>query len=49
MQEQLGEHAKVVLLAAPEAEEYYPRIGFRHFASAWLIGAREQLSGLRRL
>ncbi|HVE63543.1 MAG TPA: GNAT family N-acetyltransferase [Mycobacteriales bacterium] len=29
--------ASLVLLAAPAAEEYYPRIGMRHHASAWVL------------
>jgi predicted N-acetyltransferase YhbS len=33
----LGPKAKIVLLAAPAAEGYYPRIGFRNHASAWLL------------
>lgn len=35
--EKLGPKAKIVLLAAPAAEEYYPKIGFRNHASAWLL------------
>lgn len=35
--EKLGPKAKIVLLAAPAAEEYYPRIGFRNHKSAWLL------------
>lgn len=29
--------ATLVLLAAPKAEGYYPRIGMRHHASAWVL------------
>lgn len=29
--------ASLVLLAAPAAEHYYPRIGFRHHPQAWLL------------
>ncbi|UXI67470.1 GNAT family N-acetyltransferase [Tahibacter amnicola] len=29
--------AKIVLLAAPAAVDYYPHIGFDHHASAWLL------------
>lgn len=39
----LGERAKIVLIAAPEAEDYYPKIGFRPFPSPWAIGSREPL------
>jgi GNAT superfamily N-acetyltransferase len=29
--------AKLVLLAAPAAERYYPHIGFRHVPQAWML------------
>ena len=29
--------AKIVLLAAPAAVDYYPHIGMQHHASAWLL------------
>lgn len=29
--------AKIVLLAAPAAVDYYPHIGFRHQPQAWLL------------
>lgn len=29
--------AKIVLLAAPAAVDYYPHIGFRHHPQAWLL------------
>jgi GNAT superfamily N-acetyltransferase len=31
----LGSRAKIILLAAPKAEAYYPRIGFKKHHSAW--------------
>jgi predicted N-acetyltransferase YhbS len=33
----LGPNASVVLLAAPAAESYYPRIGLRPHRSAWVL------------
>ncbi len=36
-QRQLGPHCKIILLAAPAASEYYPRIGFEHNPRAWLL------------
>jgi predicted N-acetyltransferase YhbS len=42
-QAQLGERAKLILLAAPKAQEYYPKIGFDPHHSAWLIGSRTSL------
>ena len=31
--------AKLLLLAAPAAEKYYPHIGFEHFPQAWMLRA----------
>jgi GNAT superfamily N-acetyltransferase len=39
----LGPRAKVVLLAAPKATGYYPRIGFEQHPSAWILPARQPL------
>lgn len=36
----LGPRAKVILLAAPRAEGYYPRIGFEAHRSAWVSESR---------
>jgi predicted N-acetyltransferase YhbS len=38
-QSKLGSRAKVILLAAPKAEGYYPKIGFEAHRSAWTIPA----------
>ncbi|HWF38537.1 MAG TPA: GNAT family N-acetyltransferase [Candidatus Acidoferrales bacterium] len=32
-----GPQAKIILLAAPAAAEYYGRIGFKHQSRAWLL------------
>jgi predicted N-acetyltransferase YhbS len=40
----LGSKAKLILLAAPKAEGYYPRIGFEAHRSAWIISADRELS-----
>lgn len=37
--------AKLLLLAAPAAEKYYPHIGFTHFPQAWMLRENETLSG----
>jgi ribosomal protein S18 acetylase RimI-like enzyme len=42
-QSRLGESAKLILLSAPKATEYYPKIGFEPHFSAWIIGARKRL------
>ena len=39
----LGMKAKIILLAAPKAEAYYPKIGFQAHRSAWIAPARERL------
>jgi ribosomal protein S18 acetylase RimI-like enzyme len=42
-QSRLGEKAKIILLAAPKAEDYYRRIGFEAHQSAWILHARSEL------
>jgi predicted N-acetyltransferase YhbS len=42
-QSRLGPKAKVILLAAPEAEAYYPKVGFEQHRSAWVIPANKSL------
>jgi predicted N-acetyltransferase YhbS len=41
----MGPRSMIVLLAAPKAVDYYPRIGFRKHDSAWLLRAGEPLAG----
>ena len=38
-QSKLGHNAKLILLAAPKAEGYYPKIGFEAHRSAWILAA----------
>ena len=40
----LGPNAKVILLSAPNAEQYYPRIGFESHPSAWYLPADRPLT-----
>ena len=42
-QARLGRQAKIILLAAPKAEGYYPRLGFEAHRSAWLLPAVKTL------
>jgi predicted N-acetyltransferase YhbS len=35
--------AKLLLLAAPAAERYYPHIGFGHFPQAWMLREEDEL------
>ncbi|NQY54568.1 MAG: GNAT family N-acetyltransferase [Campylobacteraceae bacterium] len=37
VQEQINEKCKIILLSAPDATEYYPKIGFTQHNSAWTI------------
>ena len=39
----LGPQARIILLAAPAADGYYPHNGFTHHPRAWMIGARDAL------
>lgn len=42
---QLGPKCKVILLAAPDATTYYPKIGFNAHPSAWLLPSQPLLDG----
>jgi GNAT superfamily N-acetyltransferase len=44
-QTRLHPQCKIILLAAPKAESYYPKIGFRHFHSAWVLSRPETSVG----
>ena len=37
----MGRKSKLILLAAPAAVDYYPRIGFRHHPHAWMLSAED--------
>ena len=37
LKKQLHENCKIILLAAPNAREYYPKIGFTKYESAWIL------------
>ena len=41
-QSQLGAQAKIILLAAPKAEEYYPKIGLEPHHSAWILSPKKR-------
>ena len=42
-QSRLGAKAFIVLLAAPKAMTYYPKLGFDAHGSAWILPARRKL------
>ena len=42
-QSRLGPKARLILLAAPKAVEYYPRLGLQAHHSAWVIEATKPL------
>jgi len=39
--DRMGPRSTLVLLAAPKAVDYYPRIGFRRHESAWVLRREE--------
>jgi predicted N-acetyltransferase YhbS len=39
----MGPSSVIVLLAAPAAVDYYPRIGFSHHPQAWVLARRDPL------
>lgn len=43
MGEQLGKKCKLILLSAPSAIEYYPKIGFNQHPSAWIIASTKEI------
>ena len=45
--ERMGPRSMLVLLAAPKAVDYYPRVGFKRHDSAWLLRASEPLADRR--
>ena len=44
-QSQLGQHCTLILLAAPKAVGYYPRIGYENNPNCWVV-RRDQRIGL---
>jgi N-acetylglutamate synthase-like GNAT family acetyltransferase len=40
-QEALGEEVMILLIAAPEAKDYYPRIGFEWMDRAWFLPRKQ--------
>ncbi len=46
--EKMGPKSMLVLLAAPKAVEYYPKIGFSKHNSAWTINAQAPLPNRHR-
>ena len=44
VQEQLNNKCKIILLSAPDAIEYYPKLGFIQHNSAWTITKKDKLT-----
>ena len=42
-QERLGEHCKMILLAAPAATEYYEHLGFEHNDRCWVLDRNKMI------
>jgi predicted N-acetyltransferase YhbS len=43
VREQLGAKCKIILLSAPTAVEYYPKIGFTQHSSAWVLDSTKEI------
>ena len=43
IQVQLNEKCKIILLSAPSAREYYPKVGFTQHTSAWTLASDKKL------
>jgi len=41
----MGPRSMLVLLSAPKAREYYPKIGFQPHDSAWILKSSDKLKG----
>ena len=41
--QRLGGQAKIILLSAPEADAYYPALGFVQRPQAWMLGPEQEL------
>jgi ribosomal protein S18 acetylase RimI-like enzyme len=39
----LGFRCSLILLSAPAAQAYYPRVGFTRHESAWVLGAEDEI------
>ncbi len=42
-QAQLGPRCNIILLAAPAAADYYPRVGFEHHPRCWILHRDKEL------
>lgn len=42
-QAKLGQHCKLILIAAPKANEYYPKIGYVNNKNCWLVGKNQKI------
>jgi len=42
-QKQLNEKCKIILLSAPNATKYYPKVGFTQHLSAWTLPREQQV------
>ncbi len=42
-QAELGKHCTIILLSAPKAVDYYPRIGMERHPQAWVLDRKRQI------
>ncbi len=45
-QDQLEESCKLILLASPDANDYYPNIGFSNHPRCWVLAGDENVQGI---
>lgn len=43
-QQQLGPRCKLIVIAAPNANAYYPHIGFTHHSGCWILARDHRLT-----
>jgi len=44
VQERLGPRCSIILLAAPKAVDYYPRVGYSRHESCWILKRDERIA-----
>lgn len=42
VQKELEKSCKIILLSAPDAAEYYPKVGFTQHPSAWVLAPKDK-------
>jgi len=45
-QAQLGPHCTLILIAAPKANDYYPKIGYKNNPNCWVVSRGDEIGSL---